>query len=133
MGWLELDSESWEPLIIIILILPLVKKKKKRRRSKQGGKTAHLVDLAAIVNCAEEIARGAQRVCEKQGVAPVLEVLEEGRQEADAAREVTTEAAHGPARLRERGDLRRHTRRHGRRLRCRGGSLGGWRWINGGN
>ena len=83
----------------------------------RNGARSNQVDLAAVVNCAEEVARCPECVGERQGA---LELLEEGREEADAAREVAAEAAHGPARLRERGDLRRHTRRHGL-CRSRGG------------
>lgn len=40
MGWLELDSESWEPLIIIIiLILPLGPKEQARRQGSAPGRS----------------------------------------------------------------------------------------------
>lgn len=37
MGWLELDSESWEPLIIIILILPLGPSRKMKEQARRQG------------------------------------------------------------------------------------------------
>jgi hypothetical protein len=94
-----------------------------------GGVGIYLVDLAAVVDGLEEVARGAEGVGERgRGSGGGGRVVEERGEQADAAREVAADAAQGPSRLRERGDLGGHRRGgHGGGGEVWGGEKGQWK------